>query len=30
LIDGRVRLERRDQNLIAAISGPTPKILIIR
>jgi len=25
----RVRLERRDQALIAAISGPTPKILII-
>jgi hypothetical protein len=30
LIDWRVRLERGDQVLIAAISGPTPKILIIR
>ena len=26
----RVRLERGDQVLIAAISGPTPKIVIIR
>jgi hypothetical protein len=30
LIDWRVRLERGDQVLIAAISGPTPKIVIIR
>jgi hypothetical protein len=30
LIDWRVRLERGDQALIAAISGPTPKIVIIR
>jgi hypothetical protein len=30
LINWRVLLERRDQVLIAAISGPTPKILIIR
>ena len=29
-IGWRVRLERGDQTLIAAISGPTPKILIIR
>ncbi len=28
--DWRVRLERGDQALIAAISGPTPKIVIIR
>ena len=30
LIDWRVRLERGDQALIAAISGPAPKIAIIR
>ena len=30
LIDGRARFARGDQVLIAAISGPTPKILIIR
>ena len=30
LIDWRARLERGDQVLIAAISGPTPKIAIIR
>jgi len=29
-VDQRLRLERGDQVLIAAISGPTPKILIIR
>jgi hypothetical protein len=29
-IGWRVRLERGDQALIAAISGPTPKIVIIR
>src|SRR5262245_55150226 len=28
--DWRVRVERGDQVLIAAISGPTPKIVIIR
>jgi hypothetical protein len=30
LVDQRVRLDRGDQNLIAAISGRTPKIAIIR
>jgi hypothetical protein len=30
LIDCRVRLERGDQVLIAAISGPTPMIAITR
>jgi hypothetical protein len=30
LIDWRARLERGGQVLIAAISGATPKILIIR
>ena len=30
LIDWRMRLERGDQDLIASISGPTLKIVIIR
>jgi hypothetical protein len=30
LVDRRVRFARGDQVLIAAISGPTPKIVIIR
>jgi hypothetical protein len=30
LIDRRARFARGDQVLIAAISGPTPQILIIR
>jgi len=30
MVDRRLRLERGDQVLIAAISGPTPKIVIIR